>query len=202
MTMSLPMYCRKPVRRKDSPPSSAPPETTGPTGQKGVFAPSRTTSLRSWRPRIQSSHFQRGITSLTKRRSPSTSCEAATSTRLSQHGNKFHAAYDHNAHPMAPPGVKVLAFEDADTRETWAPHGRVGYYVGPAMQHYRCFRIYMAETKRIRIVDTLSWHPAQLLLPGTSPSMTFRPPPGTSHVLCSGAPTPQPSYEEKQKEVL
>jgi len=82
---------------------------------------------------------------------------------------QLHGGYDYNAHPLAPPGVKVLAFEDKDTRESWAPHGRVGFYVGPAMNHYRCFRIYMPETKKVRIVDTLSWHPAKLLLPGTSP---------------------------------
>ena len=83
--------------------------------------------------------------------------------------DQLHGAYDFSAHPLAPPGIKVLAFEDPDTRDSWAPHGRLGYYLGPALEHYRCHRIYLPETKRVRVLDTLSWHPTTLVLPGCSP---------------------------------
>ena len=83
---------------------------------------------------------------------------------------QLNGPYDFNAHPLAPPGIiKVLAFESPIARESWAPHGRAGFYVGPASQHYRCYRVFIPETKRVRVVDTLSWHPSRLLLPGTSP---------------------------------
>ena len=82
---------------------------------------------------------------------------------------QLHGPYDYNAHPLAPPGIKVLAFEDPTMRESWSPHGREGFYIGPALDHYRCHRIYLTDTKRVRIVDTCSWHPSHLLLPGPSP---------------------------------
>ena len=37
------------------------------------------------------------------------------------------------------------------------------------MDHYRCFNTYVTETGKERITDTLSWHPAALKLPGSSP---------------------------------
>ena len=37
------------------------------------------------------------------------------------------------------------------------------------MNHYRCFNTYVTETGKERVTDTLSWHPATLKLPGSSP---------------------------------
>ena len=44
------------------------------------------------------------------------------------HGQKF----DFVAHPIHPPGTKVVLLEPASTRESWAPHGLDGFYVHPA----------------------------------------------------------------------
>jgi hypothetical protein len=67
--------------------------------------------------------------------------------------------YNFNRNPIAPAGTRVTVHEDANSRSTWDPHGVRGYYLGPAMEHYRCHRVLVEKTKRIRISDSLTWHP-------------------------------------------
>jgi hypothetical protein len=80
----------------------------------------------------------------------------------------LHGPYDFLRHPMAPAGTKVLVFETSTDRATWDPHGVPGFYVGPAMAHYRCYDCYVPRTKRMRTTDTVSWHPADVIMPGSS----------------------------------
>jgi len=83
---------------------------------------------------------------------------------------QLHGQYDFEHNPIAPPGIKVLIHEKPQQRETWAPHGVEGWYIGPAMQHHRCYNVLTKATKRVRITDTLSWHPHKALsLPGARP---------------------------------
>ena len=77
--------------------------------------------------------------------------------------------YDFNRNPIAPVGTPVLVFERPENRATWSPHGKAGWYVGPALQHYRCYHVFLALTNSTRITDTLSWHPERIELPGSSP---------------------------------
>jgi hypothetical protein len=46
--------------------------------------------------------------------------------------------YDFNRAPMAPPGTIIIAHETPGRRKTGAPHGQDGWYIGPALEHYRC----------------------------------------------------------------
>jgi hypothetical protein len=45
--------------------------------------------------------------------------------------------YDFNRAPMAPPGTKIIAHETPGRRRTWASHEQDGWYIGPALEHYR-----------------------------------------------------------------
>jgi hypothetical protein len=69
--------------------------------------------------------------------------------------------FDYNRTPIAPPGVRVIVHEKPDKRSTWAPHGVDGWYVGPALESYRCYTIWIEETRAIRVCDTLSWLPTR-----------------------------------------
>jgi len=83
---------------------------------------------------------------------------------------QLHGKYDFEHNPIAPPGIKVLVHEKPNQRSSWAPHGVEGWYVGPAMQHHRCYDVLVKVTRRVRTTDTLSWHPHKALaLPGASP---------------------------------
>ena len=44
-----------------------------------------------------------------------------------------------------------------------------GFYLGPALDHYRCYKIYVYSTKSVRISDTLAWFPTDVRMPGSSP---------------------------------
>ena len=61
---------------------------------------------------------------------------------------QLHGRYDFNATPLAPPGVKVLAHARAGERATWATHAFEAWYVGPALEHYRCFTVWATKTRK------------------------------------------------------
>jgi hypothetical protein len=59
--------------------------------------------------------------------------------------------YDFSRNPIAPLGTRVIILEDPNKRGSWASHGVRGFYVGPALDHYRSFRVLIDDTKRVRI---------------------------------------------------
>ena len=69
---------------------------------------------------------------------------------------------------MGPPGTRVLVHELPEARGTWAPHAVPGWYIGPAFEHYRCYRVYITETAKERIANTLVWYPSHVVMPKTS----------------------------------
>jgi len=54
---------------------------------------------------------------------------------------QLYRNFDFNRTPIAPPGLKVLTQIRPECRRSWDPHTEQGFYIGPAMQHYRCHRI-------------------------------------------------------------
>ena len=73
--------------------------------------------------------------------------------------------YDYNRTPIAPLGTHVLAHENASTRLSWGAHAQEGWYVGPATESYRCFTIWLDETRHTRIVERCTWFPAKIGIP-------------------------------------
>jgi hypothetical protein len=78
--------------------------------------------------------------------------------------------HDYNRAPMAPPGTRIIANETPGRRQTWAPHGQDGWYIGPAMEHYRCYTVYISKTRSNRIVETVEFSPHQFKIPFPSSS--------------------------------
>ena len=81
---------------------------------------------------------------------------------------QVHGAFDYNRTPLAPPGTRVLIHEKPKVHETWAPHAVEGWYTGPALDHYRCYKVWATETSAERVADTLTWYPSQVSMPSTS----------------------------------
>jgi hypothetical protein len=71
----------------------------------------------------------------------------------------IYGQYDFNRAPMAPPGTTIIAHEIPNRRRTWAPHGQDGWYIGPALEHYRCYMVYITKTRGERIVETVDFFP-------------------------------------------
>ena len=65
--------------------------------------------------------------------------------------------FDFNRTPMAPPGNQILVHSKPQQRKTWAPFAMDGWYLGPAVNHYRCFTTYIPSTGGTRISDTVEF---------------------------------------------
>jgi hypothetical protein len=81
---------------------------------------------------------------------------------------QLNGNFDFNRTPLPPPGNRIIAHEKPDQRASWDPHGVDGYYLGPALDHYRCYQVHIAKTKGTRIVDTVEFFPSKLAMPETS----------------------------------
>ena len=68
-------------------------------------------------------------------------------------------AFDYKKTTLAPPGTKVVIHEKPDKRASWAAHGVDGWYLGPAVEHYRCYRVYVTNTRAERNADTVKFFP-------------------------------------------
>jgi hypothetical protein len=71
----------------------------------------------------------------------------------------IYGQYDFNRAPMAPPGTRITSHEKPSRRRTWAPHGQDGWYIGPALEHYRCYTVCVNKTRGERIVETVEIFP-------------------------------------------
>ena len=87
--------------------------------------------------------------------------------RLSAYA-QLHGSFNYLATPLGPPGTKVIIHEKPKSRGTWAPHGVEGWYLGPAMDHYRSYHMYVPSTKSTRVADTLVWLPSHVVMPTAS----------------------------------
>ena len=76
--------------------------------------------------------------------------------------------YDFLAHPLAPPGTRVVVYNPADKRKSWETHGLAGFYLGPALDHYREVRCYIPSTNGIRTSNQVDFFPAKVRMPGAS----------------------------------
>ncbi|KAG7342946.1 reverse transcriptase RNA-dependent DNA polymerase [Nitzschia inconspicua] len=56
----------------------------------------------------------------------------------------------------------------------WAPHATDGWYIGPAMESYCCHTVWITDTRRERVTDTVSFFPQSVALPLASPDDLIR----------------------------
>ncbi|KAJ1389522.1 hypothetical protein B484DRAFT_301114, partial [Ochromonadaceae sp. CCMP2298] len=73
--------------------------------------------------------------------------------------------YDFLQHPLAPVGTQVVIHDTPASRLSWAPHGVPGFYLGPALDHHRCYRVFTTQTQQTRVSDTIAWLPTAFKMP-------------------------------------
>ena len=73
--------------------------------------------------------------------------------------------YDLNAHPMAPPGTMTLVHKKVEDRNSWNYHCRTGWYIGPALNHYRCVQVYIPSIHSVVTADTVKFIEEKSLYP-------------------------------------
>jgi hypothetical protein len=89
---------------------------------------------------------------------------ARVNPALSAHAYLF-GEYNFMRTPMAPPGTKIISHSKPTARETWAPNGEEGWYIGPSLNHYRCVNCYYPRTRAERHTDTVVFFPSTVKLP-------------------------------------
>ena len=81
----------------------------------------------------------------------------------------MHGQHNFNAHPLAPLGMEVEMHLKPDARDTWQEHSASGFNVGTFFEHYRCFKIWIKETKSVRIGNTVFFKHKYLTMPTITP---------------------------------
>ena len=67
----------------------------------------------------------------------------------------FHGALNYDATPIGPLGCDIITHRKTSTRNSWDFRGAAGWYVGVAVQHYRCHTILAKSTRAVQISDTV-----------------------------------------------
>ena len=68
-------------------------------------------------------------------------------------------------HLSVPLGCDIIAHEKTETRHSWDFRGATGWYVGIALQHYRCHTIVAKATRAAQISDTVEFRHHHLTQP-------------------------------------
>ena len=76
--------------------------------------------------------------------------------------------YNFDATPMGPAGSRVIIHNKAQQRRSWDYRGHDGFYVGPALKHYRCYRILNKDTHAVAISDAVKFRHHYLAEPSPS----------------------------------
>ena len=80
----------------------------------------------------------------------------------------LNGIFNYMSTPLAPPGIKVEIHQKSNHRPSFGYHSTTGFYIGPALQHYRCYKVYVPTTASERIADTLEFFPARFRMPASS----------------------------------
>jgi hypothetical protein len=81
----------------------------------------------------------------------------------------FQGPFDFNKTPLGPVGYCVLIHTKPATRCSWDFCAKKGYYIGPALDLYRCFKLVKSDTKSQVISDTVEFRHAYCTIPSPSP---------------------------------
>ena len=81
----------------------------------------------------------------------------------------FQGPFDFNKTPLGPVGCRVLIHAKPATRRSWDFRAKEGFYIGPALDSYRCFKLVKSDTKSQVISDTVEFRHAFRAIPSPSP---------------------------------
>ena len=81
----------------------------------------------------------------------------------------FHGTLNYDATPIGPLGCDIIAHRKTATRNSWDFRGAAGWYVGVALQQYRCHTIVAKSTRAVQISDTVEFRHQHLTQPEVTP---------------------------------
>jgi hypothetical protein len=76
-----------------------------------------------------------------------------------------HGHHNYTKCPFAPLGCTVMAHVKPKNRQSWDVHADTGFNIGTALEHHRCFHIYIVKTRATRISDTVFFKHQYIMIP-------------------------------------
>ena len=64
--------------------------------------------------------------------------------------------------------TRIVIHDGPNNRASWEPRGEYGWYIGPAMEQYRCNKAYTPKTRAEIISDIVEFFPKQFNMPQIS----------------------------------
>ncbi len=80
----------------------------------------------------------------------------------------FNGLFNFNKTPVVPMGCRVLIHTKPAMRQSWDYRAKQGFYIGPALDHYRCYKLVKLETKQKVISNMVEFRHAYLQIPAVS----------------------------------
>eukprot|EP00804_Cyclotella_cryptica_P008325 CCRYP_020273-RA/>CCRYP_020273-RA protein AED:0.34 eAED:0.34 QI:0/-1/0/1/-1/1/1/0/521 len=65
--------------------------------------------------------------------------------------------FNFDATPLGPAGCHILIHSKATTQRSWDYRSHEGFYIGPALHHYRCYRVLNKESRSVAITDAIKF---------------------------------------------
>jgi len=65
----------------------------------------------------------------------------------------LNGPYNFDATPMGPPGYRIISHAKGTTRRLYDFRGSIGFYVGPSLEHYRCYKVIKNSTQHSVIYE-------------------------------------------------
>ncbi len=81
----------------------------------------------------------------------------------------FQGPFDFNKTSLGPVGCRVLIHAKPGTRCTWDFRSKEGFYIGPALDSYRCFKLVKSDTKSQFISNTVEFRHSYITVPRLTP---------------------------------
>jgi hypothetical protein len=81
----------------------------------------------------------------------------------------FQGSFDFNKTPLCPVGCRVLIHAKPATRRSWDFCAKQGFFIGPALNSYRCFKLVKSDTMSQVISDTVEFRHAYRAIPSPLP---------------------------------
>jgi hypothetical protein len=82
----------------------------------------------------------------------------------------FHGPFDFNKTPLGPVGCRVLIHAKPVTRCSWDFCAKEGFYIRPALNSYRCFKLVKSDSKSQVISDMVEFRHAYHAIPTPTPA--------------------------------
>ena len=82
---------------------------------------------------------------------------------------QLHGQFDFRATPMAQIGANVFNHQPLSSQGSWDIHGIDEWYMGPALEHYRCYQCVSKATGKLLHLSTVEFFLTAVPIPKSTP---------------------------------